>query len=264
MAPAASTLPALRITALHWWNYFLLRLTFFCPSITYLFFSFFCFEIKSGLEIIHGERNIDTKNLTRMKVDKSIIHPYFDSWFLDNDIALLLLKSPFKLGVKEVPICLSEVNDIQKWRNCWVTGWGITIPMQDMTSRLQKVNIKLVKWETCSHKVPILTRNMLCAGSPQGGKDTCQGDSGSPLVCQKNNHQSIWYQLGIVSWGVGCGQKKLPGVYTKVSNYLSWIDTETATSGKPYVHEPDSGYSLLLSPWAILLLYIVILLLPCD
>ncbi|XP_042839488.1 serine protease 52-like isoform X3 [Panthera tigris] len=132
------------------------------------------FEIKSGLEIIHGERNIDTKNLTRMKVDKSIIHPYFDSWFLDNDIALLLLKSPFKLGVKEVPICLSEVNDIQKWRNCWVTGWGITIPMQDMTSQLQKVNIKLVKWETCSHKVPILTRNMLCAGSPQGGKDACQ------------------------------------------------------------------------------------------
>ncbi|XP_045318039.1 serine protease 52-like isoform X2 [Leopardus geoffroyi] len=109
-----------------------------------------------------------------MKVDKSIIHPYFDSWFLDNDIALLLLKSPFKLGVKEVPICLSEVNDIQKWRNCWVTGWGITIPMQDTTSRLQKVNIKLVKWETCSHKVPILTRNMLCAGSPQGGKDACQ------------------------------------------------------------------------------------------
>lgn len=126
MAPVASTPPALRITALHWWNYFILRLTFFCPSITYLFFSFFCFEIKSGLEIIHGERNIDTKNLTRMKVDKSIIHPYFDSWFLDNDIALLLLKSPFKLGVKEVPICLSEVNDIQKWRNCWVTGWGIT------------------------------------------------------------------------------------------------------------------------------------------
>lgn len=43
-----------------------------------------------------------------------------------------------------------------------------------MTSQLQKVNIKLVKWETCSHKVPILTRNMLCAGSPQGGKDACQ------------------------------------------------------------------------------------------
>ncbi|XP_039078267.1 serine protease 52-like [Hyaena hyaena] len=199
-----------------------------------------------------------------MKVNKSIIHPYFDSWFLDNDIALLLLKSPFELGVMEVPICVSEVTDIQKWRNCWVTGWGITIPRQSMTSELQKVNIKLVNWETCSHIVPMLTRNMLCAGSPQGGKDACQGDSGGPLVCQKKNNRSIWYQLGIVSWGVGCGRKKLPGVYTKVSNYLSWIGKETAMSGKPYVHEPDSGYSLLLSPWAILLLYFVILLLPHD
>ncbi|XP_029794386.1 serine protease 52-like isoform X4 [Suricata suricatta] len=184
------------------------------------------------------------------------------NWLLDNDIALLLLKSPLKLGVKAVPICLSEVTDIQKWRNCWVTGWGITTTRHSMTSELQKVNIKLIKWKTCSHIMPIFTRNMLCAGSPQGGKDACQGDSGGPLVCQKKTNQGIWYQLGIVSWGVGCGRKRLPGVYTKVSNYLSWIDTETAKSGKPYVHERDSGYGLLLSPWAILLLYFVILLLP--
>ncbi|XP_029794378.1 serine protease 52-like isoform X2 [Suricata suricatta] len=199
------------------------------------------FEIISDLEIVHGEGNIDTKNLMRMNVDKSIIHPYFDSWLLDNDIALLLLKSPLKLGVKAVPICLSEVTDIQKWRNCWVTGWGITTTRHSMTSELQKVNIKLIKWKTCSHIMPIFTRNMLCAGSPQGGKDACQGDSGGPLVCQKKTNQGIWYQLGIVSWGVGCGRKRLPGVYTKVSNYLSWIDTETAKSGKPYVHERDSG-----------------------
>ncbi|XP_029794393.1 serine protease 52-like isoform X5 [Suricata suricatta] len=155
-----------------------------------------------------------------------------------------------------------KVTDIQKWRNCWVTGWGITTTRHSMTSELQKVNIKLIKWKTCSHIMPIFTRNMLCAGSPQGGKDACQGDSGGPLVCQKKTNQGIWYQLGIVSWGVGCGRKRLPGVYTKVSNYLSWIDTETAKSGKPYVHERDSGYGLLLSPWAILLLYFVILLLP--
>lgn len=104
---------------------FSLKAHLFCPSTTYLFFSFFCFDIRSGLEIIHGERRVGTKNL-RMKVDKLITHPYFDSWFLDNDIALLLLKSPFKLDATKVPICLSEVTDIDRWRNCWVTGWGIT------------------------------------------------------------------------------------------------------------------------------------------
>ena len=87
-----------------------------------------------------------------------------------------------------------------------------------------------------------------------------QGDSGGPLVCQKKP-RNVWYQLGIVSWGVGCGQKNLPGVYTKVSNYLLWISRETTLSGRPYMNEPDSGYGLLLSPGAALLLYFVMLLL---
>ncbi|KAM5229625.1 serine protease 52-like [Hipposideros larvatus] len=217
---------------------------------------------KSTLEIIHSDRNFNTKNLTKVKVDKLIIHPYFDSWLFDNDIALLLLKSPFNLGVKKVPICLSEVTNIKRWINCWVSGWGITIPMQGVHAKLHKVNLQLVKWRKCSHVMPMVTRNMLCAGNTGGGKDACQGDSGGPLVCQKKNNKSIWYQLGIVSWGVGCGRKNLPGVYTKVSNYLLWINNETTMSGRPYIHEPDSGHSLLLSPWAIVLLYFAILLLP--
>ncbi|XP_047575770.1 serine protease 52-like, partial [Lutra lutra] len=216
---------------------------------------------KSDLEIIHSERSTGTKKSKRMKVDKLITHPYFDSWLLDNDIALLLLKSPLKLDAEKVPICLSEVTDIESWRNCWVTGWGITVPMKSMSQQLNKVSLDLVKWETCSSVMYVLTRNMLCARNAEEGKDACQGDSGGPLVCQKKNNESIWYQLGIVSWGEGCGQKEKPGVYTKVSNYLLWINTETTLSGRPYMHEPDSGYSLLQSPWAILLLYFVILLL---
>lgn len=85
-----------------------------------------CFEIRSTLEIIHDDRSLNTRNLTKMKVDKLIIHPYFDSWLLDNDIALLLLESPFNLSVKTVPICLSRFTAIRRWRNCWVSGWGIT------------------------------------------------------------------------------------------------------------------------------------------
>ncbi|XP_070112895.1 serine protease 52 isoform X1 [Equus caballus] len=129
---------------------------------------------KSTLEVKHGQGFFNTKNLRKMQVDKLITHPYFDSWLLDNDIALLLLKSPLNLSASEAPICLSEVTDIQRWRNCWVTGWDIAAPMQGVNAELHKVNTELVKWNMCSEVMSMLTKNMLCAGNPQGGKDACQ------------------------------------------------------------------------------------------
>lgn len=71
------------------------------------------------------------------------------------------------------------------------------------------------------HKVPHLTNNMFCAGTPEGGKDACQGDSGSPFTLTEN--KQFWV-AGIVSWGVDCGLAGAYGVYTKVVEYLDWIN----------------------------------------
>jgi secreted trypsin-like serine protease len=63
--------------------------------------------------------------------------------------------------------------------------------------------------------------DMICAGDiVYGGKDTCQGDSGGPLL---RRYQEHWVQVGIVSWGVGCGRKAYPGVYTQVSHFVDEI-----------------------------------------
>lgn len=51
-------------------------------------------------------------------------------------------------------------------------------------------------------------------------KMTFQGDGGGPLVCQKEGQ---WFQLGVISFGIGCGQKNAPGVYTLVPYYEKWI-----------------------------------------
>lgn len=115
--------PALGTTASYWWIIFSSGSPFALMPLTF-FFS--CFEIRSSLEITRDDISVNTRNLTTMKVDKLIIHPHYDKWFLDNDIALVLLESPFNLGVNIVPICLSEVTNIRRWRNCWVSGWGLT------------------------------------------------------------------------------------------------------------------------------------------
>lgn len=40
------------------------------------------------------------------------------------------------------------------------------------------------------------------------------------MVCEK---KGLWYQVGVVSWGVGCGRPNRPGVYTNVSAHYKWI-----------------------------------------
>ncbi|ELW47048.1 Cytochrome P450 4V2 [Tupaia chinensis] len=94
---------------------------------------------------------------------------------------------------------------------------------------LQKVTIPLVTNEECQKRYRNyeVTKQMVCAGYKEGGKDACKGDSGGPLVCK---HNGIWQLVGITSWGEGCGAREKPGVYTKVAEYVDWILEKTQDS----------------------------------
>eukprot|EP00510_Aplanochytrium_minuta_P006746 CAMPEP_0184037526 /NCGR_PEP_ID=MMETSP0955-20130417/40567_1 /TAXON_ID=627963 /ORGANISM="Aplanochytrium sp, Strain PBS07" /LENGTH=398 /DNA_ID=CAMNT_0026325691 /DNA_START=144 /DNA_END=1340 /DNA_ORIENTATION=- len=68
--------------------------------------------------------------------------------------------------------------------------------------------------------LPTITGNMMCAFSSQG-KDSCQGDSGGPLII-KGSNSSTDLQVGIVSFGIGCGSD-FPGVYSRISAQYDFI-----------------------------------------
>ncbi|KAJ8376978.1 hypothetical protein SKAU_G00075580 [Synaphobranchus kaupii] len=88
---------------------------------------------------------------------------------------------------------------------------------------LQCLDVPIVDPVACENSYPgMITRTMVCAGYMDGGRDVCNGDSGSPLVC-------LGELQGLV-WGMGCAQPNYPGVYTKVCEFHQWIKETIAAN----------------------------------
>ncbi|XP_077303190.1 serine protease 33-like [Lithobates pipiens] len=147
------------------------------------------------------------------------------------DIALLQLDAPITYTEYIMPICLpSSTTTFPCGTECWVTGWGSRHYGGSVVfyETLQEVMVPLIDLNTCqamqesAGSTSHIQYDQICAGYKDGGKDSCQGDSGGPLVCKV---QGIWYQVGVVSWGMGCAEPNFPGVYTLVTAHQAWIST---------------------------------------
>ncbi len=56
----------------------------------------------------------------------------------------------------------------------------------------------------------------------QDGSDACTGDGGGPLLCPLGSEPGRFIQVGVVSWGIGCGSH-VPGVYADLTKLVHWI-----------------------------------------
>ncbi|XP_066494897.1 trypsin-like [Tiliqua scincoides] len=167
-----------------------------------------------------GEHNMALNEGTEQqrKAAKFIVHPDYDPGSKDNDIMLIKLSSSVDINDSAQPISLGT-QCAPPGTQCLVTGWGtVTSPKPKIPVELQCAYLIIVSQRECEEVYPdAITPNMICAGWREGGADSCQGDSGGPLICNEALQ-------GIVSWGPEvCGQPRKPGVYTKVCNYIGWI-----------------------------------------
>ncbi|XP_078069940.1 neurotrypsin isoform X5 [Mustelus asterias] len=166
------------------------------------------------------------------EVKRIIIHKGYRPDANDYDIALVNFEGQqehcVKFNAHVLPVCLPHRRERIQRRgsNCYITGWGDTGRAYSKT--LQQAAIPLLPKRHCEERYKQrFTGRMLCAGNLLDHKrvDSCQGDSGGPLMCEREGGH--WVVFGVTSWGHGCGVKGTPGVYTKVSSFMPWINRVT-------------------------------------
>uniref|UniRef100_A0A8D0GKB2 Transmembrane serine protease 13 n=1 Tax=Sphenodon punctatus TaxID=8508 RepID=A0A8D0GKB2_SPHPU len=193
---------------------------------------FFIVKILDEWKVFAGLSNLNKAADAGIPVSRVIINSNYSDDHDDYDIALLKLSRPLTLSGQIRPACLPMTGQTFDFgRTCSITGYGKTSENEENTNpKLREAEVKIIDFKLCSSRQVyegFLTSRMMCAGYLQGGKDSCQGDSGGPLVCEDNNR---WYVAGVTSWGTGCGQKNKPGVYTQVTQLLSWIHSKMEVS----------------------------------
>ncbi|TRY82328.1 hypothetical protein DNTS_000060 [Danionella cerebrum] len=163
---------------------------------------------------------------------KIIVHENWDSYNIRNDIALIKLPSPVTFSDKISPACLPD-SGVTLPNNfpCYVTGWGRLWTNGPIADVLQQVLLPVVDHATCTRSDwwgSLVTSLMVCAGG-DGVVSSCNGDSGGPLNCQRDD--GTWDVHGIVSFGssAGCNYLKKPSVFTRVSGYIPWISKVMAS-----------------------------------
>ncbi|XP_051788085.1 complement C1r subcomponent-like isoform X1 [Erpetoichthys calabaricus] len=188
------------------------------------------------LKMYAGRINTNGPKGVELHVAEKIIHPNYHlssskpQYNYDNDIALIKLEEKVKLGAHISPICLpknKQSDELQNGKIGLIAGWGVTEERR-LAQDLMYAEIPVENMDFCKSVKPksskvkpekfIFTENMFCAG--MSGTDSCQGDSGGAFAVPDMNTDDYHIE-GIISWGIGCGSY---GVYTKVANYLGWIE----------------------------------------
>ncbi|XP_026320088.1 uncharacterized protein LOC113230394 isoform X2 [Hyposmocoma kahamanoa] len=170
------------------------------------------------------------------RVRQVVLHPRYAPRGFRNDIALLRVDT-LELHARLRPACLPPPRaQPPAGHHCTVVGWGQLYEHERVfPDTLQEVELPVISTAECRRRTRLLplyrvTDDMFCAGYERGGRDACLGDSGGPLMCQE---QDRWYIYGVTSNGYGCARANRPGVYTKVSNYIDWIDNIITTYTPP-------------------------------
>ena len=150
------------------------------------------------------------------------------------------------------PVCLPSTSQEYEQREVVVTGWGRQDSSGPSSDLLHRVGVRTLTNSQCTtdtlYQPGQITNNMICAAASGkvysvvsssntrtytafiSGQDSCQGDSGGPLIYPEGGGR-YYSQVGVVSWGYGCALATAPGVYSRVTAVLDWINSGATAWG---------------------------------
>ena len=169
--------------------------------------------MKAGeLEVALGTTNLDSPlHVQRIAVAEIVTSPDYNPFNLDSDFALLRLAEPASANLAPIPL-IDEAALAHPGIQAVITGWGDnTNGDGEYPGRLQEAQIPIVDLAIANASPSYqgtLTENMLAAGLANGGRDSCFGDSGGPLIVPSPLGGSM--QAGVVSFGAGCAVAAAP------------------------------------------------------
>jgi len=201
-----------------------------------------------------------------LPVKKAIVHPDYNPNLYNNvinDIALIMLSKPANIadliGVttaclptdENIAARLLKVNNLRDGlvgKRLLVAGWGfteydpvgpktyegVTDDSKAPSNVLQKLNVPVLSNQDCAEMWDLpnntIESSKICAGG-ELNKDSCKGDSGSPLLASEflpngevtEDNSKQWFLMGIVSYGSSYCGKGRPAVHTRVQDFIPWI-----------------------------------------
>ncbi|GEM_PF-1104872 len=189
----------------------------------------------ASIHVVLGRHDLRTSDGERIPVDQIVQHPDYNPATTDSDLALLHLAQPSQAPTLPVVGQGDSAGLTTPGVLAMVTGWGDTREQGVGTypPTLHQVGVPIVSQSACTGAYgSSITGNMMCAGYQQGGKDSCQGDSGGPLMVP-DQAGTGWVQAGIVSWGYDCALAGYYGVYTRLSQFRTWIEGQVGPLDGP-------------------------------
>ena len=212
----------------------------------------FCCSADDKVTIMLNEYTIQKNDDGTFNFDNAIFsntfyyHPRLDACLIRVEADM---KTDF--GINDIPCMPDNIDDIDEHNGaaCWNAGWGVDQYNELYSDDMQSIGLNLMSRSYCTdHSFWEVEYAYMCGGLPPnpttpmkgwkhvtaGGKETCHGDYGAPLVCDIDGTAIL---IGINSLGDlnECGLDGKPAIHVNVRYITYWMSHVIKHHGPPKI-----------------------------